>query len=249
MLQTQTTRSALITGSGRNIGRAIALELAGLGFNVAINGSSDRKACQSVADKINANGGRAIVTMGDIGNRADVQSIVQQALDAFGTIDVLVNNAAIRPNFRFLEDSEEDWEKVMNTNFKSGFWLSRACLPGMLEKNWGRIIFFTGMNAQQGYPGKSAVTVSKHAAWGLTKSLAKEFGPQGITTNIISPGTIVGEVENTGFLSKYAALKKANPSGRLGVPDDIASTIGFLADEKAGFINGQLLQVNGGVVV
>lgn len=105
------------------------------------------------------------------------------------------------------------------------------------------------MNAQQGSPGKSAVTVSKHAAWGLTKSLAKEFGPQGVTANIISPGTIVGEVDNASYVSKYDALKKTNPSGRLGVPDDIASTIGFLTSDEASFINGQLLQINGGEVV
>ncbi len=140
MQQTQTTRSAFITGAGRNIGRAIALKLAGRGFNVAINGSSDLKACQSVANEINTMGGKAIVIMGDIGDRDQIKSIIQKTFDAFDTIDVLVNNAAIRPNFNFLEDSEDDWERVMNTNFKSGFCLSRACLPGMLEKN-GAVLF------------------------------------------------------------------------------------------------------------
>jgi len=244
----QDKRSALITGSGRNIGRAIALELAGQGFNVAINGSSNEKACQSVAEEIQSAGGNALVVMGDIGNRDHVQSIAQTTLDAFGTVDVLVNNAAIRPSFNFLEDSEEDWQRIMNVNFNSSFWFSRAFLPGMVEKQWGRIIFFTGMNAQQGYPGKSAVSVSKHAAWGLTKSLAKEYGVKGITSNIISPGTIVGIEESPAIVASHGALLKANPSGRLGVPEDIASTAGFLISDNASFINGQILQVNGGVV-
>lgn len=245
---TTVNRNALVTGSGRNIGRAIALELASRGINVAINGSSDEKACQSVADEVTANGGKAIVAMGDISNRDDVHTIVKTTQDALGSIDILINNAAIRPNFNFLEDSEEDWEKVMNTNFNSSFWLCRASLPDMLEKGWGRIVFFTGMNAQQGYPGKSAVSVSKHAAWGLTKSLAKEFGPKGVTANIISPGTIVGEFNEPAIEARLEALKSANPSGRLGVPADIASMTGFLSSDDAGFINGQILQVNGGVV-
>jgi len=245
---TQHTRSALITGSGRNIGRAIALELAGRGFQIALNGSSDEAACQSVADEISADGGIAMVAMGDIGDREAAQSVAGKAISAYGAVDVLVNNAAIRPNFDFLEDSEEDWDKVIDTNFKSGFWLSRACLPGMLEKGWGRVIFFTGMNAQQGYPGKSAVSVSKHAAWGLTKSLAKDYGRQGITSNIISPGTIVGEVDDPAIAAKHEALEKSNPAGRLGVPKDIASAVGLLVSDEGSFINGQLFQINGGVV-
>ncbi len=244
----QNKRSAFVTGSGRNIGRAIALELARRDFNVAINGSANEEACQSVAEEIKSMGGNAIVVMGDIGNRDQVQSIVKSTLDAFGTVDALVNNAAIRPSFNFLEDSEDDWHRIMNVNFNSSFWLSRAFLPGMIEKQWGRIIFFTGMNAQQGYPGKSAVSVSKHAAWGLTKSLAKEYGTKGITSNIISPGTIVGIEESPAIVASHGNLLKANPSGRLGVPDDIASTAGFLISDQAGFINGQIMQVNGGVV-
>lgn len=245
---TKKKRSALITGSGRNIGRAIALELAKRDFNVIINGSSNVDNCQSVADEITSTGGTAIIAMGNIANPDDVHSIVKKATDAFGSVDVLVNNAAIRPNFNFLEDSEEVWDNVMETNFKSAFRLSRACLPGMLESGWGRIIFFTGMNAHQGYAGKSAVSVSKYAAWGLTKSLAKDFGPQGVTSNIISPGTIVGEVDDPAIVAKYDVLKSNNPSGRLGLPNDIASAVGFLASEDASFINGQLLQINGGVV-
>ena len=119
----------------------------------------------------------------------------------------------------------------------------------MVERGWGRIINFTGMNAQQGYAGKPHVTVSKHAAWGLTKSLAKEFGAHGVTVNIVSPGTIVGESADTHSMAgRLDALRDANPTGRLGEPGDIASLVDLLVSDGGGFINGQLLQVNGGVV-
>ena len=241
-------QNALITGSGRNIGRAVALELASRGYNIVLNGSSDRNACEQVANEDQSLGVAAHIAMGDIGDKQQVQSIAQTALDTFGHIDVLVNNAAIRPNFSFLEDSEEDWAHVQNINFMSVFHLCRSLLPGMIDQGWGRIINFTGMNAQQGYPGKSAVSVSKHAAWGLTKSIAREFGPQGITCNIISPGTIVGEENEPEIAKKFDTLKSANPSGRLGVPGDIAAAVGYLVGEQSGFVNGQILQINGGLV-
>ncbi|MBX2885725.1 MAG: SDR family oxidoreductase [Granulosicoccus sp.] len=243
------SRNALITGSGRNIGRACALELARRGFNVVINGSSDKSACDKVAKEAEALGVRALVAMANIGKHADAESLAEQAINTFGSVDVLVNNAAIRPNFDFLGGSLDDWNDIMNINFNSSLWLSRACLPGMIDRQWGRVINFTGMNAQQGYSGKSAVSVSKHAAWALTKSLAKEFGPQGITSNIISPGTIDGEVNEPAIEAKFDNLRSANPSGRLGTPGDIAAAVGYLCSNDAGFVNGQILQINGGVIV
>lgn len=241
-------KCALITGSGRNIGRALALDLATRGYGIVLNGSTDRQACQNVADEIAAAGGESVIAMGDIGERDHAQAIAQTGIDHFGCIDVLINNAAVRPNIDFLASDEAQWDRIYNINFKSSYWLARACLPGMIDKGWGRIIQFTGMNAQQGYEGKSAVSVSKHACWGLTKSLAKEYGRKGITTNIISPGTIIGETENPKHVDHMQSLLQDNPSGRLGKPQDIASAVALLVSEEGGFINGQLLQVNGGVV-
>ena len=160
----------------------------------------------------------------------------------------MVNNAAIRPSFDLVNDDEADFQRIMNINFHAAWWLTRACLPGMIDNGWGRVINFTGMNAQQGYSGKSAVSISKHAAWGLTKSIAKEYGSNGVTANIISPGTIVGDGDESES-GKYKSLKQQNPAGRLGEPTDIARMVSYLASDKAGFINGQLMQVNGGVVV
>ena len=243
-------RTALITGSGRNIGRAIALHLAKAGCNVVVNGSSDRAACDVVADEVRAIGTDASVAMGDVGDRAAAEGIAKAAIEAFGRVDILVNNAAIRPHAPFLEVSDEDWARVMNVNFNAAIWLSRACLPGMIENGWGRIINFTGMNAQRGTGDRPVVTASKHAAWGLTKALAREFGPNGVTVNIISPGTIPPDEETGTELSpRHAKLRDENPVRRLGTPDDIAATAALLASDAGGFINGQLVQINGGVEV
>ncbi len=241
-------RTALITGSGKNIGRAVAIELAHCGFNIILNGSSDRGACESVANEIKATGSNTVVAMGDVGVREEALDIAKQGIQEFGCIDVLVNNAAIRPSFNLLNDDEADFQRIMNTNFYAAWWLSRACLPGMVKNGWGRVVNFTGMNAQQGYSGKSAVSISKHAAWGLTKSIAKEYGKEGITANIISPGTIKAD-DQMELSDQFKNLERQNPTGRLGEPLDIAKMVSHLVSEHAGFINGQLLQVNGGVVV
>jgi len=240
-------RTALITGSGKNIGRAIALELASAGYNIILNGSSDRAACESVAKEIDTTASKVVVAMGDIGVREEAVAIAKTGIQQFGRIDVLVNNAAIRPSFDLLNDDEADFQRIMDINFHAAFWLTRACLPGMIENGWGRVINFTGMNAQQGYTGKSAVSISKHASWGLTKSIAKEYAKNGVTANIISPGTIVGD--NEILTDKQEALKQQNPTGRLGESADIARMVRHLVSDDAGFVNGQLLQVNGGVVV
>jgi len=244
----QGKRTALITGSGRKSGRATALTLAGSGFNIIVNGSSNAEACEAVAEEIRAGGGRALVAMGNVGLRDEANAVAEAGIREFGGVDVLVNNAAVRPSAGFLEVSEDEWDRVFNIDFKAAFWLARACLPGMVEGGWGRIINFTGMNAQQGYPGKPHVTVAKHAALGLTKSLAKEFGPSGVTVNIISPGTIVDEGTDVTADPRLSELLAANPAGRLGTPQDIAAMIEFLVSDRASFVNGQLLQVNGGVV-
>lgn len=248
MAPKKSMHTALITGSGKNIGRAIAIELAANGCNVIINGSSDRTACESVARDVEALGGKALVAMGDIGIHKEVTSVANLGIEKFGSIDILVNNAAIRPSFDLLNDDESDFQRIMNVNFQAAWWLARACLPGMIENGWGRVINFSGMNAQQGYRGKSAVSIAKHAAWALTKSIAKEYGHHGVTSNIISPGTIVADHEDSGS-DQYQTLIQNNPSGRLGEPQDIAAMVGYLASDNAGFVNGQLMQVNGGVVV
>ncbi|MDA0655270.1 MAG: SDR family oxidoreductase [Proteobacteria bacterium] len=242
-------RTALVTGSGQKIGRGIAIRLAEAGFNVILNGSRNQEPCEAVAEEVRAIGTDAIVAMGNVGIKEDALGMVKAGIDEFGAIDVLICNAAIRPHGPFLEVSENDWQEVIDVNLNSCIWLARACLPGMIEKNWGRIVNFTGMNAQRGYPGASAVTVSKHGIWGLTKALAIEFGPNAITTNIISPGTFPGDDYDVSKDERRTKMMAANPMRRLGLTTEIGGMVAYLCSKDGGFVNGQMLQVNGGVVV
>ena len=209
-------RTALITGAGRNIGRACALGLAADGFNVVINGSSDRAACDRVAREARKLGVKALVVMGDAG----------------------------KP---FLEMSDAAWRRVIAVDLDAAVWLARACLPGMLKKGWGRIVNFTGMNAIHGYAGRAPVSVAKHGVWGLTKSLAKEFGPQGVTVNAISPGPIASDVEEDDASSHHRQQTVAKvPLGRMGTPAEVAAAARLLISDGGAYINGQMIQVNGG---
>ena len=237
----------MVTGAGRNIGRACVLELASAGFNVVINGSKDRAACESVAKEAAASGVDAMVAMADIGDPKECRRIAGEAITRFGSVDVLVNNAALRPAKPFLEMQEADWRRVLSVDLDAAVWLAQACLPGMIAKNWGRIVNFTGMNAIHGYAGRAPVSVAKHGAWGLTKALAKEFGPNGITTNAISPGPIAADVENDAASMHHRQETMAKvPLGRMGTPAEIASVVGLLVADGGAYINGQMIQVNGG---
>lgn len=241
-------RTALITGSGRNMGRACAKELASMGFNIVVNGSRNRDDCERVADEVRAVGTDALIVMADIGDRAAVNDMADRALQAFGRIDALYNNAAIRPGSTFLEMTDDDLARVMNVNFHAAVWLSRAFLPGMVENKWGRIVTNAGTNSLLGTAGRPHVAMAKHAAWGLTKALSREFGPLGVTANMISPGTFPDEDEDAAGSERYQNLLRQIPVGRLGVPEDIAAVVGLLCSDRGGFINGQLIAVNGGVV-
>lgn len=242
---TQRRKAALVTGAGRNIGRAVVLALAGDGFDVAINGSSNRAACEAVAEEARALGAEALVAMGDVGRPEDCARIAAETIARFGAIDVLVNNAALRPAKPFLEMSEEEWRRVIAVDLDGAVWLTRACAPGMLERGWGRIVNFTGMNAMHGYAGHSPVSVSKHGVWGLTKALAKEFGPKGVTINAVSPGPIAEDGEDLVSERRAAAIARV-PVGRMGRPSEVAAAVRLLTSEDGAYVNGQMLQVNGG---
>jgi 3-oxoacyl-[acyl-carrier protein] reductase len=242
-----TRRSALITGSGQNIGRAVALALAADGFNIVVNGLTKRVPCEETAEAARTHGVEAIVVMGDVGTADGCAQIAGTGISRFERIDVLVHNAAIRPSSPFLEMDEAEWRRVIDVNLNGAFWLSRLCLPGMIKAGWGRVITFAGMNAMHGYNGRAHVSVSKHGNWGLIKALAKEFGPMGITTNIVSPGPIRSEHDDPAMTAHIKAQASGIPAGRLGEPDEIAATVSLLASDKGGFINGQMIQVNGGM--
>jgi 3-oxoacyl-[acyl-carrier protein] reductase len=240
-------KTALVTGGGRNIGRACVLGLAEDGFNVVINGSSDRAICEKVAAEAAGFGVKTLVVMGDVGKPAECKRIADEAIKAFGAVDALLNNAALRPNKPFLEMSDADWQRIIDVDMNAAIWLARACLPGMVKKGWGRIVNFAGMNAIHGHAGRAPVSVAKHGVWGLSKALAMEFGPKGITTNTISPGPIRPDTEekNASAEARAQTISKV-PLGRYGTPIEVAAAARLLVSEGGAYINGQMIAVNGG---
>ena len=238
-------RSAFISGSGRNIGRAVALKLAQAGVNVVVNGRSDQAACDAVADEVRAFGVEAEVVMGEVGVPSAAQRLAEAALGRFGTIDILVNNAGLRPHQPLLSISDADWASVLDVNLGACFRLSRAFLPGMVERRWGRIINFSGMNSIRGATGYAHIAAAKHGGWGLAKAIATEFGPHGVTSNIISPGPIRQDGEEDVDTSAQAR-RLGVPLGRTGLPAEVAAAVALLCSEEGGFISGQMIAVNGG---
>ena len=237
-------KTAFISGSARNIGRAIALRLARDGCNIIVNGSRDRDACERVAAE--AREADAMVVMGNVGSSADVRRMAGEALERFGRVDILVNNAAIRPQKKLLEMSDDDWDQVISVDLNGAFYLSRAFLPGMVEAGWGRIVNMAGMNAIHGYAGRAPVSAAKHGVWGLTKALGKEFAPAGITTNVISPGPIRPEETDAEHAEHIRSQLSRIPVGRLGEASDIAAMVSLLCSDEGGFVCSQMIAVNGG---
>jgi len=239
-------RTAFVSGAGRNIGRAIALELADRGCNVVVNGSRNRAACEAVAQEVESRGVGALVAMGDVGSPKTVAALAAEALGRFGAVEIVINNAAIRPSRPFLEMTDEDWRRVLAVDLDSAFYTCRAFLPDMVAAGWGRIVNVTGMNAIHGYSGRAPVSAAKHGLWGLTKALAKEFGPKGITVNAISPGPIAGDYEDPATLAHIQETARRVPLGRIGQPFEIAALCGFLVSDGGGFTNAQMIACNGG---
>ena len=235
-------RTAFVSGSGQNIGRSIAVRLAEAGANVVVNGSSNVTACEETAEHVRRTGRKVLVAMGDMGNADDVARVTDASLKTFGTIDILVNNAARRPHKPFLELSDKDWAGVLDIALTGSFRTARAFLPGMVDGGWGRIINLAGMKAIRGYFEGAPISAAKHGLLGLTKALSREFAPHGITANVVSPGQIRKDSETEDDPKRTATI----PAGVMGRSSDIAATVAFLASTDAGFISGQMIAVNGG---
>ena len=235
-------RTAFISGSGQNIGRSIAVRLAQAGANIVVNGSSNEAACEETAELVRQTGQEALVAMGDVGKADDVKRMAEAALERFGRIDILINNAARRPHQPFLTLTDEDWDGVLDVALTGSFRTARAFLPGMVEAGWGRIINFAGMKAIRGYQDGAPISAAKHGVWGLTKVLSNEFAPHGITANVISPGQIRKDVDTEDDPNRVKTI----PAGVMGQSADIAGTVAFLASDDGRFVSGQMIAVNGG---
>jgi 3-oxoacyl-[acyl-carrier protein] reductase len=240
---------AVITGSSRGIGAAIARELAAQGATVVLNHRDSTAQAEAVVADIVAAGGQAVAIQADVSSYTEAQRLIKETVERFGHIDILVNNAGTTRDMLIMMMPEADWDLVIQTNLKSAFNCSKAAVRPMMKQRFGRIINITSVSGLAGQAGQTNYSASKAGMIGFTKALAKEVGPRGITVNAIAPGfvpTVLTDVLNE---EQKRAIISMTPMGRFAKPEEIAYATAFLADERAGFITGQVLSVDGGLVM
>jgi 3-oxoacyl-[acyl-carrier protein] reductase len=242
-------RVALITGAGRGIGRAIALEFAHRGAAVVVNFNKSAEAAEALSREIQSSGGKAAIFQADVSNYSQAQNLVKYAVDTFGDLHILVNNAGITRDTLIMMMSEEDWDSVITTNLKSTFNCSKAAVKHMMRKRFGRILNIASVAGQMGNPGQTNYSSSKAGQIGFTKSLAREVATRNITVNAIAPGFVDTEILDAMSPETLTAALKLVPMGRKGKPEEIAYAAAFLASDEAAFITGQVLGVDGGMAM
>jgi 3-oxoacyl-[acyl-carrier protein] reductase len=238
---------ALVTGSGRNIGRATLLKLAAEGAHVVVNSRANQAEADAVAREARALGVKALSAVADVARRDQVEAMVTRALSELGRVDILINNAAIRPHKPFAELTIHDWEAVRGVVLDGAFHCTRAVIDSMVANRYGRILFFTGEGAFVGGSGRAHVSAAKMGLVGLARSLASEFAAHNIRVNVVSPGSIDTARANPEWYRGRVPDAAGIPLGRQGTVDEIAATCLFLVSDDGGFITGQTIHVNGGV--
>ena len=242
-------KSALITGASRGIGRAIALKLASDGFNVMINYAGNKAKALVVKAECEALGIRAEIFQANIGNKEAVEALIKATVDAFGAVDVLVNNAGITRDNLMLRMSDEDFDEVIDVNLKGVFYLTKATAKLMFKKRSGKIINITSVSGVTGNVGQANYAASKAGVIGLTKTAAKELAARGIQVNAVAPGFIQTDMTDILDDDLKAKIQETVPLKRLGEPGDIANMVGFLASDDASYVTGQVFHVDGGLVM
>lgn len=237
---------ALVTGSGRNIGRATVLKLAAEGAHVVVNARNNQAEAEAVALEVRALGVQAMAIMADMAHKDQVEAMASRALSQFGRVDILINNAAIRPHKPFTQLTQQDWEAVRSVVLDGALYLARALIEPMVANKYGRILFFTGEGAFVGGSGRAHVSAAKMALVGLARGLASEFAPHNIRVNVVSPGSIDTMRANPEWYQGRPPNADGIPMGRQGKIDEIAATCLFLVTDDGGFITGQTIHVNGG---
>lgn len=240
-------RVAIVTGSSRGIGRAIALSFARQGYQVVINYHRNREQAEQVMAEVNAAGGRGILVQADISQPEEARDLIETGVKEFGRLDVMVNNAGINHDQLMLRIQDDEWERVIDTNLAAAFYCSRAAVKHMLKKRFGRIINISSVVGISGNAGQTHYAAAKSGLLGLTYSIAREYGSRGITANAVAPGYIASDMTASLGDEQRRQILSSIAAGRLGKPEDVAEVVLFLASEKAAYVNGQTIRVDGGM--
>lgn len=242
-------KAALITGASRGIGRAIALELAGLGAAVAVNYQGNKAAAEEVVAQIMDKGGRAVAIKGNVSVAKDADNLVKCTVEELQSLDILVNNAGITRDNLIIRMKEEDWNDVIAVNLSGTFYCCKAAAKVMMKARKGRIINISSVVGVKGNVGQANYAGAKAGVIGLTKALAKELGPRGITVNCLAPGYIDTDMTKVLQEAQREKIVSAISLGRMGTPEDIAPLAGFLSSDAASYITGQIIAVDGGMTI
>ena len=240
---------AVVTGSSRGIGRAIALKLAVEGYSVVINYLSQSEQAEELRLEISKLNGTAITVAADVSNSQEATRLIDVAVQEFGSIDLLVNNAGINRDQLILRMSDEDWTNILNTNLNAAFYCSRAALKHMVRKKSGNLIHISSVVGMSGNAGQSHYAAAKAALLGFSASIAKEYGMRGIRSNVIAPGFIQSDMTEALSPAMKQQIFSGISLGRFGTPEDVAEVVAFIASERAAYITGQSLRIDGGLTL
>lgn len=241
------TKSALVTGASRGIGRSIAIQLAEEGYKVAVNYAGNKEKADAVVEEIKAKGVEAFAIQANVANGDEVKAMIKEVVSQFGSVDVLVNNAGITRDNLLMRMKEQEWDDVIDTNLKGVFNCIQKVTPQMLRQKSGSIINLSSVVGAVGNPGQANYVATKAGVIGLTKSAARELASRNITVNAVAPGFIVSDMTDALSEELKAQMLEQIPLAKFGEDFDIANTVAFLASEKAKYITGQTIHVNGGM--
>ena len=242
-------KTAVITGAGQGLGKAIALRLAEMGANVVLNDIPASETIDKTAEEFANKGFNVAVSKGDVRSEEDADRLMQTAVDRFGSIDILVNNAGITRDTLIIRMSEKDWDDVLDINLKGAFLCTKSAARIMIKQKSGKIINISSVAGIMGNPGQANYSSSKAGLIGLTKSTAKELSSRGITCNAVAPGLIKSKMTDVLPDKVKQRYLEQIPAGRFGTPEDVAGVVAFLSTDDASYINGQVINIDGGLVM